>query len=82
MARDVVMRLAHGLEGMGHHITMENYFISIPLFIRLATLEIYATSTVRSNRVGLPLPLKNLSAFKQSPQGYLDWWMYMSRKVS
>ena len=72
LARDVVMRLARGLEGMGHHITMDNYFTSIPLFMELAASEIYTTSIVHSNRVSLPSPVKNLHVFKRSPQGYLD----------
>ena len=40
LARDVVMGFTQGLEEKGHHIhhiTIDNYFASIPLFMELAT---------------------------------------------
>jgi hypothetical protein len=41
----------------------------------------YATSTIRSNRIGLPKALTNDKAFAKRPQGYLEWRMHSSRKM-
>jgi hypothetical protein len=60
MARNVVLGLIEGLEGKGHVFVTDNYFFSIGLFMELANRDIYATGTMRSNRVGLPSDLKNL----------------------
>jgi hypothetical protein len=38
----------------------------------LASMQIYAAGTVRSNRVGLPLALKNRRAFRNAAQGTLE----------
>jgi hypothetical protein len=43
---------------------------------------IYATGTLRSNRIGIPSALKNTKAFSRVPQGPLDWWMHESRSMS
>ena len=56
---EVVMNLLRGLKCKGHCIVIDNFFCSIPLFRDLAAKEIYATSTIRSNCIGLPLHLKN-----------------------
>jgi hypothetical protein len=54
---------------------MDNFFTSVGLFEELASMQIYATGTVRSNRIGLPLALKNRGAFRNAPHGTLEWKM-------
>ena len=50
-------------------VVTNNYFSSIGLFIELANVETYATSTIRANQVGLPFQLKNLRSFTPVDQG-------------
>ena len=76
MAHDVVTNLAIGLEYLGHCITIDNYFISIPLFIELALKGIYAIGTVKTNYTGLPSSLKNTKTFKRMEQGHMEWLMH------
>ena len=59
MAYEVVRKLSFGLENLGHCITMDNYFKSIPLLIDLASRGIYGTCTIRINHIGIPSLLKN-----------------------
>ena len=66
LAWNVVMGLACGLEGRGHRIVMDNYFMSIPLFMELALLQIYTIGTMWFNCLGLLLVVKNLCVFCQS----------------
>lgn len=82
LAHNVVMDLVQGLEGKGHVLVMDNFFSSIGLFTKLAAIHIYATGTIRCNRVGLPLELKTLKDWKNSPQGTLHWKMHKSRGIS
>ena len=42
---------------------------------------IYAKSTMRSNRIGLPLELKNTRRFRRVLQGTLDWDMHESQGI-
>jgi hypothetical protein len=63
-------------------VVLDNYFSSIGLFIELLANGTYATGTMRSNRVGLPLVLKDTKSFKRVPQGTLDWRMHESRRIS
>jgi hypothetical protein len=72
MARNVVLGLVDGLEGKDHVPVTDNYFSSIGLFMELANRDIYATGTMRSNRVGLPSDLKNLRIWERSEQGTLE----------
>jgi hypothetical protein len=81
-AYGVVMTLLTGLEEKGHCVVMDNYFCSIPLFEDLAKKGIYATGTVRSNRIGLPSHLKNTRAWKRCDQGHIEWAMHDSRLMS
>ena len=67
VAQSVVMKLSIGLEHLGHCITTDNYFTSIPLLMELASKGIYGTGMVRTNCIGLPTHLKNLRAFKWIP---------------
>jgi len=69
-------------EGQGHVIAMDNFFSSIPLFKDLLEKGIYATGTVRANRIGLPSVLKNTKEFVKSAQGNLEWRMHESRSMS
>jgi hypothetical protein len=77
----VVMDLMRGLEGKNHVVTMDNFFTSVGLFRDLERRGIYATGTVRSNRVGLPPDLTNTKEFKKRAQGELDWAMHESRRM-
>ena len=81
VAHEVVTKLSIGLENVGHCITMDNYFISIPLLVELASRGIYGTWTVRTNRLGLLSHLKNARAFKRVPQGHMEWAMHDSRGI-
>jgi hypothetical protein len=82
MARNVVLGLMEGLEGKGHVLVTDNYFSSIGLFTELANRDIYATGTMRSNRVGLPSEFKNLHMWDRSIQGTLEWKMHASKGVA
>jgi hypothetical protein len=81
LAHTVVMDLVRGLEDKNHVVTMDNYFSSVGLFRNLEWRGIYATSTVRANRIGLPPDLTNTKEFKKRAQGELDWAMHESRKM-
>jgi hypothetical protein len=70
-AYGVVMKLLQGLEDKGHCVVMNNFFCSIPLFRDLANKGIYATGTIRSNRINLPSHLKNTRAWRRCEQGHL-----------
>lgn len=52
-----------GLEGRGHVVVIDNFFTSGPLLRELLSMRIYATGTVRGNRVGLPLALTKKSRY-------------------
>jgi hypothetical protein len=82
LAHNVVLKLVRDLEGKGHVIVMDNYFSSIGLFEELRGMEIYATRTVRTNRVGLPSELKNTAAFRRASQGELEWRMHEDPGIS
>jgi hypothetical protein len=72
LAHKVVLDLAADIQRKRHVISMDNFFTSVGLFEELASMRIYTTWTVRSNRIGLPLTLKNRGAFRNAPQGTLD----------
>ena len=55
---DVVIRLISPLLGYGYHMYTDNYFTSIPLAMYLYIHRTYLTGTTRSNRVGLPEPVR------------------------
>ena len=54
---DVVIRLISPLLGYGYHMYTGNYFTSISLAMYL-NHRTYLTGTTRSNRVGLPEPVR------------------------
>jgi hypothetical protein len=64
LTHKVVLDLVANVQGKEHIISMDNFFISVGLFEKLALMQIYATGIVRTNRIGLPLALKNTGAFK------------------
>jgi hypothetical protein len=66
-----------GLDDLKHVIVMDNFFPSIELFRDLERLGIYATRTIRPNRIGLLHVFKNLVAFKKKSvvQGTFKWRM-------
>jgi hypothetical protein len=72
LAHKVVLDLAVNVQWKRHVIRMHNFFTSVGLLQDLALMQIYTTWTVRSNRIGLPLTLKNRGAFRNAPQGTLD----------
>jgi hypothetical protein len=82
LAHGVVVDLLDGHKNKGHVVTMDNYFTSVGLFKDLLSKGIYATGTVRSNRVGIPSVLKNKKAYRRSPQGTLVWRMHESHSMS
>jgi hypothetical protein len=82
VAHNVVLKMVEGLDGKGHVVVTDNYFSSVGLFTDLATLEIYATGTMRSNRIGLPLEFQNLRIWDRSDQGTLEWRMHSSSGLS
>lgn len=63
-------------------MVMDNFFTSILLFRDLERKGIYATSTIRSNRIAIRLHLKNTKTWKRSEQGHLEWAMHGSRGLS
>ena len=82
MAKNVVLDLMVGLEGKGHVVVCDNYFLSIGLFMELYSCNIYCTGTMHSNRVGLSSNLSNLRAWNQVEQGTLEWKMHNSNKIA
>ncbi|CAG2207905.1 unnamed protein product [Mytilus edulis] len=47
-----------GLLDNGHHVYMDNYYVSPELFTELEVLNTYACGTLRKNRLGVPDALK------------------------
>jgi hypothetical protein len=81
LAHRVVTNLTSGLDNKGHVITMDNFFTSVGLFRGLERRGIYATRTMRSNRIGLHLDMRNIREFRRRGQGDLDWFMHNSRRM-
>ena len=81
LAQEVVLNLVEDLHGKGHVITMDNYFTSIPLYMELLFRGIYASGTVRLNRIGLPTALINTKRFRRCQQGHLEWLMHQDREI-
>ena len=73
LAHNVVLNLVEGLDGKGHIVVMDNFFSSIGLFTEMVAREIYATRTMRSNRIGLHVDFKDTKSFnKVATQRDLD----------
>ncbi|KAK7089368.1 hypothetical protein V1264_025076 [Littorina saxatilis] len=58
LGHDVVMRLSSPFFGLHHHLYFDNFFSSVTLMTDLLAEGTYACATVRSNRVGLPVGMK------------------------
>ena len=82
MVRSSILMLMVGFEGKGHVIVTDNYFSSIRLFFELANMEIYATSTMWANQIGLPQRLKDLKSWRRCDQDTIDWQMHSSHAIS
>lgn len=82
LAKRNELELLDGLENKGHVVTMDNFFTSVDLFARLLERKIYASGTVRLNRVGLPSALTKTREFDQMPQSTLKWAMHESRQMT
>jgi hypothetical protein len=67
LAYKIILYLAANVLGKGHVISIDKCFTFVGLFKELASRQIYATGTIESNRIGLPLALKNIGAFKNIP---------------
>ena len=61
---DVVIWLISPLLGYGYHMYTDNYFTSIHLAMYLYNHRTYLTGSTRSNRVGLPEPVRQKLAKK------------------
>jgi hypothetical protein len=82
LAHNVVLNMVDGLDGKGHVVVMDNSFSSVGFFTELASWGIYATGTMRSNRVGLPEKFKDTKSFNaRATQGDLQWHMHESRGI-
>jgi hypothetical protein len=55
----VILRIFEGLWNGGHLVVMDNYFSSIKIF-KFLLKDFYASNTMRSNRIGLLVNLKNI----------------------
>lgn len=55
----VVMTLLQPILGKNYHVYFDNFFSSLPLFDDLARHRTYGCGTLRLNRRGLPLAIKN-----------------------
>jgi hypothetical protein len=82
LAHRVVTQLTAGLDNKGHVVVMDNYFTSVGLFRDLERRGIYATGTMRSNRIGVHLDMRKTKEFKRRNHGDLDWFMHESRRMS
>jgi hypothetical protein len=67
-------------EGACHYYG--NFFTSVGFFQELASRQIYATCTIWSNWIGLPLALKNTNAFRNISQVTLEWRMHKSCQIA
>lgn len=69
----VVEALVCGLENRGHMVVMDSFSLSIELLRELARKGIYATTTIRSNRISLPKFMKITKDFLKFEHGPLEW---------
>jgi hypothetical protein len=82
LAQGVVLKLMDGLENEGWTIATDNHFTSIDLFQKLHVKGIYAMSIVRSNKIGFPEILADVTTLNKLLQGSLDWRMHNSRTIA
>jgi hypothetical protein len=77
----VVMNLLHRFENKGYCNIMDNILFH-SFFRDLEPMEIYTTAKVRSNRIGLPLHLKNTRAWTRCEEGHIEWALHESRDIN
>jgi hypothetical protein len=82
LAYKIVLDLAADVQGKGHVISIDKFFTSVGLFEELASIQIYAIRTIRSNQIGLPLALKNRGVFKNAPHDTLERRMYETCRIA
>ena len=64
---NAVRKLLEGLDGGGHTNMKDNFFTNIKLFKYLEARGIYATGTIRNNRIGIPKVLAQTKVFSKNP---------------
>lgn len=77
----VVCDLTVGLDGVGHTVVCDNFFTAPKLFEDLYRRGIWATGTVRENRIGLPTSILGHQKGDQ-PRGTLIWRMHAQRRMA
>lgn len=65
VTESIVVKLAEGLEHLGHHLYCDNFYTSPNLFLILQRLGIGACGTVRVNRKGIPATIKSKDKMKK-----------------
>ena len=78
----MVLDLTKDIGEKSHVIAMNNFFMSVAIFRELLGNHIYATGTMRSNRIELPPVLKNTKSYKNKEQRWMDWRMHESRTMT
>ena len=82
LVHNIVMKLMAGNHQKRHCVVMHNYFTSVGLFEELSQNGIYATSTICTNRIGIPQQFKNTRDFNLEPQQTLAWKMHNSCEMA
>jgi len=82
----VVMQLTNVLQCTGTHVTFDNYFTSVALLEELLNKNIYATATVRPNRVDLPVLARkkvpmDRGEFKWRSRNNMNYVQWMDTKA-
>ena len=70
LGENVVLTLTKDLQSHNHEVYFDNFFTSLPLLQHLKSHGINAFGTIRSNRKGLPIDLKN---DKEMERGDVDY---------
>ena len=73
--------MVDGLVNLGHLVVMNKFFSNIGLFMELLSMGIYVIGTVKPNRIGLPMDLKDTKSFKNSKQGIMLWRMHDNHQL-
>lgn len=70
LAEAIVLKLVEGFEGKNFYIFMDNWFTSIKLFMELLARDIRACGTLRADRKGFPLCLKDVKLSQQGDSAF------------
>ena len=86
LSAKVVIKLTDVLQCTGTHITFDNYFTSVALLEELLKKNIYATATVRPNRVDLPVLARKKAdmdrgQFKWRTRNNMNYVQWMDTKA-